>query len=56
MDVFFKYGQLEVDHLKKKDKHLALDKPQFEKYRKRYSPYGPVASLYLWRLVANSLN
>jgi DNA-3-methyladenine glycosylase II len=28
----------------------ALSKEQFEKYRKRYSPYGSVASLYLWRL------
>ncbi|QLC49143.1 DNA-3-methyladenine glycosylase 2 family protein [Methanolobus zinderi] len=27
-----------------------LTKEQFEKYRKRYSPYGSIASLYLWRL------
>lgn len=27
-----------------------LTKEQFEKYRQRYSPYGSVASLYLWRL------
>ena len=26
----------------------ALDRVQFEKHRKRYSPYGSVASLYLW--------
>lgn len=25
-----------------------LSKEQFDKYRKRYSPYGSVASLYLW--------
>lgn len=25
-----------------------LDKALFEKYRKRYSPYGTVASVYLW--------
>ncbi|MEN6326910.1 MAG: DNA-3-methyladenine glycosylase 2 family protein, partial [Syntrophomonas sp.] len=25
-----------------------LNKEQFDKYRKRYSPYGSVASLYLW--------
>ena len=25
-----------------------LTKEQFERYRKRYSPYGSVASLYLW--------
>jgi DNA-3-methyladenine glycosylase II len=27
-----------------------LSKEQFEKYRKRYSPYGSVASLYLWEI------
>lgn len=27
-----------------------LDKKEFEKYQKRYSPYGTVASLYLWQL------
>ncbi len=27
-----------------------LDKTQFARYRKRYSPYGSVASFYLWRL------
>ena len=27
-----------------------LTREQFEEYRKRYSPYGSVASLYLWRL------
>lgn len=27
-----------------------LTKENFEKYRKRYSPYGSVASLYLWEL------
>ncbi|MEW9123950.1 MAG: DNA-3-methyladenine glycosylase [Thermotaleaceae bacterium] len=29
-----------------------LSKEQFEKYKKRYSPYGSVASLYLWELSA----
>jgi DNA-3-methyladenine glycosylase II len=28
----------------------ALTKLQFDKYVKRYSPYGSVASLYLWEL------
>ena len=27
-----------------------ITKPEFEKYRKKYSPYGSVASLYLWEL------
>lgn len=30
--------------------HKKLTKEMFEKYRKRYSPYGTVASLYLWAL------
>ncbi len=29
-----------------------LTRTQFERYRKRYSPYGSVASLYLWALAA----
>jgi len=27
-----------------------LTKEQFEEYKKRYSPYGSVASIYLWKL------
>jgi 3-methyladenine DNA glycosylase/8-oxoguanine DNA glycosylase len=27
-----------------------LTKEQFNKYKKQYSPYGTVASLYLWEL------
>ena len=27
-----------------------LDRPAFDRYRRRYSPYGSVASLYLWRI------
>jgi len=27
-----------------------LNREQFERYRKRYSPYGSVASLYLWEI------
>lgn len=29
-----------------------MDRVAFEKYRKRYSPYGSVASLYLWKVAA----
>lgn len=29
-----------------------LDREQFEVYRERYSPYGTVASLYLWEMAA----
>lgn len=31
-------------------KHRKLDKAKFEKYKRRYSPYGTVASLYLWEI------
>jgi DNA-3-methyladenine glycosylase II len=27
-----------------------LDREVFERYRKRYSPYGSIASLYLWEI------
>lgn len=29
-----------------------MDKTKFDTYKKRYSPYGSVASLYLWELAA----
>lgn len=35
--------------------HKELTKTQFERYKKRYSPYGSVASLYLWALSAETL-
>lgn len=33
--------------------HKQLDKGKFERYKRRYSPYGSVASLYLWEIAAN---
>lgn len=30
--------------------HKTLPKARFERYRKRYAPYGSVASIYLWAL------
>ncbi|OAT46482.1 3-methyladenine DNA glycosylase II [Proteus hauseri ATCC 700826] len=35
-------------------RHKTLDKTRFERYRKRYSPYGSTASLYLWALSKES--
>ena len=29
-------------------RHRKIDRKLFEKYRRRFSPYGSVASLYLW--------
>jgi DNA-3-methyladenine glycosylase II len=35
--------------------HRNIDKTLFEKYRRRYSPYGTVASLYLWSIAAGTI-
>ena len=35
--------------------HKDISKERFEKYRKRYSPYGSVASLYLWAIAGGAL-
>jgi len=43
-DQVIRRGMMNLYGLKK------LTKEQFERYRKRYSPYGSVASLYLWVL------
>jgi DNA-3-methyladenine glycosylase II len=43
-DQVIRRGMMNLYGLKK------LTKKQFERYRKRYSPYGSVASLYLWAL------
>lgn len=32
--------------------HRELPRERFERYRRRYSPYGTVASLYLWEIAA----
>lgn len=33
--------------------HKEVTKKQMERYKKRYSPYGSLASLYLWALASN---
>jgi DNA-3-methyladenine glycosylase II len=35
--------------------HRDINKKMFEKYRRRYSPYGTVASLYLWSISAGTI-
>jgi DNA-3-methyladenine glycosylase II len=35
--------------------HRNIDKRLFEKYRRRYSPYGTVASLYIWSIAAGTI-
>ena len=36
-------------------RHRAIDRKKFDRYRKRYSPYGSVASLYLWAISAGAI-
>lgn len=35
--------------------HRKIDRKLFEKYRRRFSPYGSVASLYLWAVAGNAV-
>ncbi len=36
-------------------RHKEVTKQMFERYRKRYSPYGTVASVYLWAIAAGAI-
>lgn len=36
-------------------RHEIIDRKRFEIYRKRYSPYGTVASLYLWAVAGGAI-
>lgn len=36
-------------------RHKKIDRAKFAKYRRRYSPYGTVASLYLWAVAGGAL-
>ena len=35
--------------------HRRIDRKLFEKYRRRYTPYGSVASLYLWAVAGGAI-
>ena len=51
------YGDLGIiNGLKTLYGHKEVGKERFERYRKRYSPYGSVASLYLWAIAGGGLN
>lgn len=51
------YGDLAILRgLKILYSHQEITKERFEKYRKRYAPYGSVASLYLWAIAGGALN
>lgn len=36
-------------------RHKTIDRERFERYRRRFSPYGSVASLYLWAVAGGAL-
>ena len=36
-------------------RHRKIDRKLFEKYRRRFSPYGSVASLYLWAIAGGAI-
>lgn len=50
------YGDLAIQRgMRMLYRHRQITPMLFNKYRKRYSPYGTVASLYLWSIAGGSL-
>lgn len=37
-------------------RHREITKERFERYKKRYSPYGSVASIYLWAIAGGAID
>ena len=52
----FSYGDLAIHRgLRMLYRHRKITPQLFEKYRRRYSPYGSVASLYLWAIAGGAV-
>ncbi len=52
----FSYGDIAIHRgLRMLYRHKEVTKEMFERYRKRYSPYGTTASVYLWAIAAGSI-
>lgn len=52
----FSFGDLAIHRgLRMLYRHKTIDRQRFEKYRKRFSPYGSVASLYLWSIAGGAM-
>lgn len=50
------YGDLAIQRgLRMVYHHRKVTRQQFEKYRRRFSPYGSVASLYLWAVAGGAI-
>jgi DNA-3-methyladenine glycosylase II len=51
------YGDLAIHRgLRMVYRHRTVDKATFCKYRKRYTPYASVASLYLWAVAGGAID
>lgn len=52
----FSYGDLAIQRgLRMLYHHRSISKEQFEKYRRKFSPYCGVASLYLWQISGGAI-
>ena len=52
----FSYDDLAIQRgLRMVYHHRSIDRKRFEKYRRRFSPYGSVASLYLWAAACGAI-
>ncbi len=56
-DDVFSYGDIAIHRgLRMLYRHKEVTKTMFERYRKRYSPYGTTASVYLWAIAAGAIS
>ena len=52
----FSYDDLAIQRgLRMVYRHRQIDRPRFERYRRRFSPWGSVASLYLWAVAGGAV-
>lgn len=51
----FSFGDLAIHRgLRMIYRHRHIDRERFERYRRRYAPYGSLASLYLWAVAGGA--
>ena len=52
----FSYGDFAIRRgLRMLYRHRELDRERFERYRRRFSPHGSVASLYIWAVACGEV-
>ncbi len=55
-DDVFSFGDIAIHRgLRMLYRHEEITKERFERFRKRYSPYGTVASVYLWAIAGGAI-